>query len=131
MKKYTLKQFMQDFSDENACLEWLKNYRYPNGIFCKNCQKITPHYPIKSRRSYSCQHCGNHVHPTADTIFHKSTTPLTTWFYATYLMAQTRSGISAKHIQRETGVTYKTAWRICNLIRSKLNEKSDPFGGEI
>ena len=131
MKKYTVKQFMDDFPNDDACLEWLKNYRYPTGIFCKNCQEVTPHYPIKSRRSYSCQNCGNHVHPTANTIFHKSTTPLTTWFYVIYLMAQTRGGISAKQVERETGVTYKTAWRMCNLIRSKLDEKSDPFGGEV
>jgi transposase len=131
MKKYTLKQFMADFPNDEACLEWLKNYRYPNGIFCKNCQKITPHYPIKSRRSYSCESCGNHVHPTADTIFHKSDTLLTTWFYTIYLMAQTRGGISAKQIQRETGVTYKTAWRMCKLIRLKLDKQSDPFGGEV
>ena len=131
MKKYTIKQFMSDFPNDDACLEWLKNYRYPNGIFCQACQKITPHYPVKSRRSYSCQFCGHHVHPTANTVFHKSTTPLTTWFYVIYLMAQTRGGISAKQIQRETGVTYKTAWRMCKLIRSKLDEKSDPFGGEV
>ncbi len=131
MKKYTIKQFMDEFHNDDACLEWLRNYRYPDGIFCKHCQKVTSHYPIKSRRSYSCQFCGNHVHPTANTIFHKSTTPLTTWFYTAYLMAQTRGGISAKQIQRETGVTYKTAWRMCNRIRSKLDENSDPFGGEV
>ena len=131
MKKYTLKQFMADFPNDDACLEWLKNYRYPNGIFCNNCQKVTPHYPVKSRRSYSCEYCGHHVHPTANTVFHKSTTPLTTWFYVIYLMAQTRGGISAKQIQRETGVTYKTAWRMCKLIRSKLDEESDLFGGEV
>ncbi len=131
MKKYTLKQFMTDFPNDDSCLEWLKNYRYPNGIFCETCQKITPHYPLKSRRSYSCQFCGHHVHPTANTVFHKSTTPLTTWFYMIYLTAQTRGNISAKQIQRETGVTYKTAWRMCKLIRSKLDEKSDLFGGEV
>jgi len=70
------------------------------------------------------------VHPTADTIFHKSCTPLTTWFYAMYLMSATRCGISAKQIERETGVTYKTAWRMFKQIRSMLiPEKSGPLGG--
>jgi transposase-like protein len=69
------------------------------------------------------------VHPTAGTIFHKSPTPLTTWFYAIYLMASTRCGISAKQIQRETGVTYKTAWRMFKQIRSMLGE-NDPIGGK-
>jgi transposase len=84
-----------------------------------------------SRPSYSCDHCGHHVHPTADTIFHKSPTPLTIWFYAIHLMAQTRCGISAKQIQRETGVTYKTAWRMFKQIRTMLNdEKTAPLGGK-
>ena len=130
MQKFPLKAFQAQFPDDAACLEWLKNYLYPDGIFCKNCEQITKHYRIASRPSYCCEHCGNHVHPTAGTIFHKSPTPLTTWFYAMYLMSATRCGISAKQIERETGVTYKTAWRMFKQIRSMLgDEKSGPIGG--
>ena len=64
-------------------------------------------------------------------FFHKSSTVLTTWFYVIYLMAQTRGGISAKQIERETGVTYKTAWRMCKQVRSVLFENGDPFSGEV
>jgi len=76
-----------------------------------------------SRPSYSCDQCGHHVHPTAGTIFHKSSTSLKTWFHAIYLMASTRCGISAKQVERETGVTYKTAYRMFNKIRTLLNEE--------
>lgn len=103
---------MTDFINDNVCPDWLKNNQYPNGIFCDFCQKITPHYSIKSHRFYLCQDCGHRVHPRANTIFYKSTTLLTTWFYVIYLMDQTRGCISAKQIQRETGVTHKTAWRM-------------------
>jgi transposase-like protein len=130
MLAYTLKDFQRQYPDDATCLEWLKNRLYPDGIFCEACNAITKHHRVKSRPSYSCDHCGHHVHPTADTIFHKSPTPLTIWFYAIYLMAQTRCGISAKQIQRETGVTYKTAWRMFKQIRSMLaDEKSGPIGG--
>jgi transposase-like protein len=130
MLPYTLKDFQKQFPDDATCLEWLKNYLYPDGIFCEACSAITKHHRVVSRPSYSCDHCGHHVHPTADTIFHKSSTPLTIWFYAIYLMAQTRCGISAKQIQRETGVTYKTAWRMFKQIRTMLtDEKSGPIGG--
>ncbi len=131
MQKYTLKDFQREFPDDAACLVWLKAYRWPEGIFCKDCGKITKHHLMTTRRSFSCQECGNHVHPTAGTIYHKSPTSLTTWFYTIYLMAQTRGGISAKQIQRETGVTYKTAWRMCQLIRSRLGEGQDPMGGSV
>src|SRR5271166_6628081 len=130
MTPYTKKQFDCQFSDDATCLEWLRNYLYPEGIYCEACEAVTKHHRVKSRPSYSCDHCGHHVHPTADTIFHKSSTPLTTWFYAIYLMASTRCGISAKQIQRETGVTYKTAWRMFKHIRSMLNpEGIGPIGG--
>ena len=130
MLPYTLKDFQKQFPDDAVCLEWLKNRLYPDGIFCDTCQAVTKHHRVKSRPSYSCDHCGHHVHPTADTIFHKSPTPLTTWFYAVYLMASTRCGISAKQIQRETGVTYKTAWRMFKQIRSTLtDDKANPIGG--
>jgi transposase-like protein len=130
MLPFTLKDFQKQFPDDPTCLEWLRNYLYPDGIYCNACEAVTKHHRVKSRPSYSCDHCGHHVHPTAGTIFHKSPTPLTTWFYAIYLMASTRCGISAKQIQRETGVTYKTAWRMFKQIRTMLtDEKSGPIGG--
>jgi transposase-like protein len=131
MQKYTIKDFQVDFADDAACLEWLVEYRWPEGIYCESCGKITKHHAMNTRKSYSCQECGNHIFPCAGTVFHKSSTALTTWFYVGYLMAQTRGGISAKQIQRETGVTYKTAWRMCNEIRKCLDEDQDPFGGEV
>jgi transposase-like protein len=129
MKKYTFKDFQWQFPDDETCLEWLRNRLYPDGITCKLCGIVTKHHRVASRPSYSCDQCGHHVHPTADTIFHKSPTPLTTWFYAIYLMSSTRCGISAKQIQRETGVTYKTAWRMFKKIREMLAGNS-PIGGE-
>ena len=131
MEKYTLKDMQAEFPDDKACLDWLLNYRYPNGITCTNCGVVSAkHHFIASRKSYSCQECGHHVHPTAGTIFHKSSTPLTLWFYAIYLMAQTRTGISAKQLERELGVTYKTAWRMFTMIRSRFNDNGDAFGSD-
>ena len=129
MEKFTIMDFMKRFPTDESCLEFIKNKRWPDGIYCEKCEKVTGHSFTASRRCYTCHECGLHVHPTADTIFHKSSTPLTTWFYVAYLMAQTRGGISAKQIERETGVTYKTAWRMCKLIREALDEKRDIFGG--
>src|SRR5579864_4614261 len=123
MERFTFKHFEQMFPDDAACLEWLRNFLYPEGIYCKLCKKVTMHHRVTSRPSYSCDYCGHHVHPTAGTIFHKSSTSLKTWFHAIYLMASTRCGISAKQIERETGVTYKTAWRMFKQIRTLLAEE--------
>lgn len=131
MTRYTFKDFAKQFPNDDACLEWLKDYLYPNGIFCQTCDKVTKHHKVASRKSYSCQYCGHHVHPTADTIYHKSSTSLKTWFHAIYLMASTRCGISAKQIERETGVTYKTAWRMFKQIRTMLAEDCNALSGRV
>jgi transposase-like protein len=128
MNPYTLNNLYADFPDDKACLDWLVNNRYPGGIVCKNCGKVTKHHFVESRKSYSCQECGHHIHPTSGTIFHKSSTPLTLWFYAVYRIVQSRNTLSAKDLQHELGVTYKTAWRMVNLIRNRLYESTPATG---
>ena len=129
MRKYTIRDFRRDFPDDAVCLEWLRNFLYPNGIECPLCKRVTKHHRVKSRPSYSCDFCGHHVHPAAGTIFEKSTTPLHLWFYAIFQMSATRCGMSAKQIQRELGVTYKTAWRMWSQIRKLLAENVGTFSG--
>jgi transposase len=131
MTKFTLKDFQKAFPNDDVCLDYIRNYRYPERIDCPKCGKNSLFHHDNGKKSYSCDHCGYNLSPTAGTIFHKSPTPLTIWFYVIYLMAQTRGSISAKQIQRETGVTYKCAWRMCKQIRSMLDEDFAPFGGEV
>ena len=123
MNKYTISNFEKDFPNDDACPDWLKDYLYPEGIVCKCRGVITKHHRVGKRPCYACDNCGNHVYPMAGTIFEKSTTHLRLWFYAIYLISSTRCGISAKQLQRELGVTYKTAWRMFHQIRLLLDEK--------
>lgn len=131
MMKYTIKDLRTDFPDDAACLAWLVDFLYPDGIFCDKCQKVTPHHAMRTRKSYSCETCGHHVHPTAGTIFHKSSTPLTLWFEAIFLMTATGSGISAKQLERTLGMTYKTAWRMFHQIRKMMADDSDNLTNEV
>ena len=128
MKRFTVHQFNEMFPDEAVCLETVLGMVYPHGVKCRKCQEVTKHHRLNNRKAYSCQYCGTQVYPLAGTIFEKSSTPLKSWFYAMYLMASTRTGISAKQLERELGVTYKTAWRMFKQIRSILNEDVD-LGG--
>ena len=121
--RYSIRDFDKEFPNDAACLDYLAEKRWPGRITqCAKCGVERKHYRIKGRTAYSCDHCGTQIYPLAGTIFEKTTTPLKTWFYAMYLMGSTRCGISAKQIQRETGVTYKTAWRIFKQVRSLLSE---------
>lgn len=124
-KKFTITDFLNRFPNNDACLEYIKQLRWGDTMVCPKCEKKSNFYKVKGRTAYACQYCGNHVYPLAGTIFDKSSTPLTSWFYAIYLMAQTRSGISAKQLERELGVTYKTAWRMFKQIRLLLSDDSD------
>jgi transposase len=131
MDKYTTQDFDKEFPTDDSCLEWINNYLYPNGIYCPECEKITKHHKVTGRQCYACDYCGHQIHPLAGTIFRKSATPLRVWFQVMYRMASTRCGISAKQIQRETGVTYKTAWRMFKQVRTLLDEDTKPLGGEV
>lgn len=129
--RYSLVEFMRDFPDDVTCLEWLWTTRYAEDgehAYCEKCcktRKFARYGTTQQRQSWTCTACGLHVHPTAGTIFHKSSTSLHLWFYAMYLMTSTRCGISAKQLERELGVTYKTAWRMFHLIRNELMGPDD------
>ena len=136
--QYTLMEFMRDFPDDAACLNWLWRTRYSDDgkhASCPKCQtrRTFRRYETSQRRqSWTCTTCGTHLHPTAGTIFHKSSTSLHLWFYAMYLMTSTRCDISAKQLEREIGVTYKTAWRMFHLMRTELmDQDDDPFTGTV
>jgi transposase-like protein len=132
-------EFMADFPDDETCLQWLWRTRYaPDGehAVCPKCETeraFKRYETAQQRQSWTCTACGHHVQPTAGTIFHKSSTSLHLWFYAMYLMTSTRCGISAKQLERELGVTYKTAWRMFHLIRNELMEQDDDerLSGEV
>ncbi len=132
---YTVMEFQREFPNDAACLEylWKQNYS-PDGrkAHCPICDRERSFHKVASRPSWSCDSCGKHIHPTANTIFHKSSTSLQLWFYAIYLMSTTRCGISAKELERQLGVTYKTAWRMANLIRNELMSQDDePLSGDV
>jgi transposase len=134
-----LVDFLRDFPDDEACLQWLWRQRYSQDgthAFCERCEAETAfkRYETKQQRqNWTCTACGLHVHPTAGTIFHKSSTGLHLWFYAMYLMTSTRCGISAKQLERELGCTYKTAHRIFKMIRTQLmtQDDEDPLEGQV
>src|SRR5688572_30116549 len=129
--KFTIADFNRLFPDEDTCLDFVRDMVYPDGITCRKCGVVRPHSKIEGRKAYACAHCGTHVYPLAGTIFEKSSTALKSWFYAMYLMASTRSGVSAKQLERELGVTYKTAWRMFRQIRALLAEDGGPLSGTV
>jgi transposase len=119
----TLKQFIKKYNSNDACFDEIVKLKYSGNIVCKTCQRVTRHYKLKRRPILTCKFCRTQTFPLVDTLFEKSTTSLTTWFYALFILTQTRGEVSAKTLQKELSVSYKTAWRIKKHIY-KLMEKN-------
>jgi transposase-like protein len=131
-QKYTIQDFNAEFPTDDACLTHIFLARWPDGrTTCDKCGVERKHYRVTGRTAFACDHCGNHIYPLAGTIFEKSTTHLRLWFHAMFLMGSTRCGVSAKQIQRETGVTYKTAWRMFKQIRTLMSENVSLEGSSV
>lgn len=132
MKKFTIDEFRKAYPDNDACLDKIFQLRF-KGLVCPKCESDKPFTRVKNRRSYQCPGCSFQVYPTKGTIFEKSTTPLTHWFYAIYLQTTTRNGVAAKELERQLSVCYKTALRMAHQIKILMENKSnkETFGGIV
>jgi len=133
MKPANVRQFFQQFPTDEICLEHLFKVRFGQGHTCSKCKKKSNWYRIQAEQAFSCQWCGHHLHPMVGTIFEKSSTPLQLWFFAIFLFTTTRNGVSAKELERQLGVTYKTAWRMGHKIREHIAavDGDDMLGGVV
>lgn len=122
--KYTVIDFHNQFGTEEQCLNYLFQKRFGDKA-CPKCGNSDCFYKVKGRKVFACS-CGKHqICPTADTIFHKSRTRLYLWFYAIFLFAQSKNGVSGKELERQLGVTYKTAWRMAKQIRALMSDDNE------
>jgi transposase len=115
----TIQDFFRQFPDDHACLDHLFRTRYGDEPACPKCGEVGKFRRLRKMPAYTCN-CGHHIHPMAGTPFERSRTSLQKWFYAMFLFTTTRKGVAAKELQRQIGVTYKTAWRIANEIRKYM-----------
>jgi transposase len=126
MAKYSLTDFRREFPTDDACLAYLFAKRWgQHGPVC-TCGKRDSFHKVAGRRTYACAWCGAQLSPAAGTIFDHSPTPLTLWFYAMFLMCASKNGVAAKELQRQLGVTYKTAWRMAHAIRKLMDDGPGP-----
>lgn len=115
-----IQEFFKQFPDDDACLAHLMKTRFGEKLDCPKCKRHAKFYKLKKQPVYVCQWCGHHIHPMAGTPFENSHTPLQKWFYAMYLFTTSRHGVPAKELQRQLGITYKTAWRMAHEIRKYM-----------
>ena len=121
--KFTIQDLHKQYPNEDACLDKIWNLRFGKMDACPRCAVASPKfYRLKGRKGYQCGDCLFQIYPMAGTVFENSTTDLTIWFHIIFLFASSKNGVSAKEIQRQTGVTYKCAWRLGHCVRKLMNE---------
>ena len=127
----TLRQFQAQFPNEGACLDHLMRIRFGDRHDCAKCGRNAHFYRVTTRKVYSCEYCGHQIAPMAGTPFERTRTPLRDWFFVMFLFTTSRNGVAAKEVERQLGVTYKTAWRMCHEIRKYMGtvDGCNPIGG--
>jgi transposase-like protein len=128
----TLREFQSMFATEEACQEYLAECRWPDGFICPRCGNRSSYEIVKARR-WQCTRCRYQVSLTVGTILHNTKTPLTSWFWAAYLMTTDKRGVSALLLQRQLGLRrYETAWMMLHKLRhAMVNLAREPLSGEV
>jgi len=130
-EEMNLVELIKEFADENKCRAYLENLRWPEGVLCPRC-KSAKVYRIVKRDQFVCDSCAYQFSVTVHTIFHDTHLPLWKWFLATYLLSESRKGMSANQMKRQLDVSYKTAWYLCHRIRAAMLETDKPkLGGTV
>jgi len=132
-KALTVTDFFARFPTDDACLDHLMQVRFGETLACPKCEREGRFSRLRKMPAYACAWCGHHIHPMQGTPFERTRTPLQKWFYAMFLFTTTRNGVAAKELQRQLGVTYKTAWRMGHEIRKYMANVDGDFtlGGHV
>jgi len=113
----THQQLTTWFADEDACMEYLAKLRWPHGFTCPACGGDKA-WRTSRRDLRMCASCGRQTSVTAGTIFHRSHTPLTTWFAAIWFVCASKNEVSAAALQQILGFgSYETAWAWLHKLR--------------
>lgn len=130
----TYPQFKRQFPNDEACLHQIMVSHYGGTqLVCPKCDRDNKFHRMKRQRNYVCQWCGHHLYPCVGTPMERSRTSLHKWLFAMYLFSTSRHGIAAKELQRQLGVSYKTAWRMAHEIRKYMVEVDSevPLSGVV
>src|SRR5882757_8602987 len=99
-------QIFNQFPTQEACIKYLENTRWKNGIICPYCNsnKTCTHKAKEGdriRERQQCWSCNKSFSVTVGTIFHQTHLPLQKWFLAISLILNAKKGISSRQLARD------------------------------
>ncbi len=130
----SLPSFQKLFPDDVACARYLEGAKWPKGFECPNCHERAEPFRFENRPGVlRCKACRSDVSLKAGAVMEGTHTPLTTWFWGSYLIATSTPGISAIQFQRQLGLTrYETAYQILHKLRAGMVRPGrDRIGGNL
>lgn len=126
MSPISLVEWQKRFGTEKACVEALEKVRWPQGFQCPACG--WQHYSfIATRKLYQCSNCKHQVSVTAETLFHATKVPLVKWFWAIYLMAFDKGGISALRLSKNIGISWPSARNMLKKVRTAMAHRDSIY----
>ena len=125
-KRMSLIEFNDKYGKEDYCRKDLWGRRLEIGYKCPKCYGNIGHR-IEDRFIWQCADCRHQIYLTANTVFDNSKLELRKWYLATFLMVSSKAGISAKELQSQIGVTYKTAWYVHRRLREAMQTANDKY----
>lgn len=121
-----LLDWQKRFATEEACIQALAQQRWPEGFQCPRCGHDRG-YALSTRHRYECSGCHYQASVTAGTLFHSTNLPLTKWFWAIYLAASDKGGISAVRLAKQIDVSWITASRMLRKIRIAMGHRDSIY----
>lgn len=130
-KSLSLFEFQQRFPDDQACMDYLAELKWPEGFICEKC-KHTRYCKGKLPQTRQCTRCGYQATPTSGTLFHKIKFPLLKAFYIIYFMATNKKGISSTELSRKLNLRQKTCWAFRKKVAQAMKSSKDhPMNGVV
>ncbi len=119
-------EFQRRFRTEAACRKHLLKLRWPEGFRCPRCGRREC-FDLPKRKLHQCKSCGHQTSVTAGTVMHRTRTPLRKWFWAIYLVAGDKRGLSALQLSKKLNVSYYVAWTMLHKIRQAMADRNQLY----
>ena len=118
--------FAEKYGTEEICREALFKARWPEGFECPECGKHG-YIVLKKRKRIQCNSCKHQTSPTIGTVMHNTKLPIKKWFWAIYLVATDKRGVSAMYLCKQLDIGYKTAWYVLHRIRDAMGNRDKQY----
>ncbi len=118
-KRLDLSTLISTYASEESCRTLLEQLRWPDGVACTKCGSMRVSR-VTGRDTFRCLDCQMHFSVRAGTVLQDSKLPLSKWLLATFMIAESKKGMSSNQLSRMLGVTYKTSWFLTHRIRGAM-----------